>query len=196
MKALHQAAIEAHIGERVANTNRDVIPREAWRQIAIPAMQAVGLTGREMQAGLGNAYCGPALYEQNLSRDRAARLARVVVSDDLAKLAESDVYWDEIVTVEPDGEVNVYDLTVEGLHNFVANDIIVHNSIEQDADIVMFIYRDDYYKEQTEKRNIAEVIVAKHRNGPTDTVELFFIKEQAKFADLAPITDEYADSFQ
>lgn len=195
-KVLHQTAIEAHLDSRVANTNRDVIPREVWRQVAVPAMHTAGLTSREMQASLGNAYCGTALYKQNLSRERAGRVAQVVVSDELARLAASDVYWDEIVAIAPDGEADVYDLTVDSLHNFVASNIVAHNSIEQDADIVMFIYRDDYYKEQTEKRNIAEVIVAKHRNGPTDTVELFFIKEQARFADLAPIADEYADSFQ
>ncbi len=71
------------------------------------------------------------------------------------------------------------------------SDLRESGSIEQDADIVMFIYRDDYYKDDSDKRNIAEIIVAKHRNGPTGAVELFFIKEQAKFADLATVTDEY-----
>ena len=74
------------------------------------------------------------------------------------------------------------------------SDLRESGSIEQDADVVMFIYRDDYYNEGSEKKNIAEVIVAKHRNGPTGAVELFFIKEQAKFADLATVTDEYAPS--
>ena len=99
-------------------------------------------------------------------------------------LANSDVYWDEIVTIQSDGEEEVYDLTVPGLNNFVANDFIVHNSIEQDADIVMFIYREDMVKENSERKNIADVIVAKHRNGPTDTVPLFFQKELTRFADL------------
>ena len=91
-------------------------------------MQLAGVTTRQMQAGLGNAYCGTGLYKQNISRERAARLADVVRSDGLARLAQSDVYWDEIVSIEPDGEEEVYDLTVEGLHNFVAEDIVVHNS--------------------------------------------------------------------
>jgi replicative DNA helicase len=103
---------------------------------------------------------------------------------ELTALAQSDVYWDEIVTIAPDGEEDVYDLTVPGHHNFIANDIIVHNSIEQDADIVMFIYREDMVKENTERKNIADVIVAKHRNGPTDTVPLYFDKALTRFADL------------
>jgi len=64
------------------------------------------------------------------------------------------------------------------------SDLRESGSIEQDADVVMFIYRDDYYNEESEKPNIAEIAVAKHRNGPTDTVELFFKKELAQFREL------------
>ena len=95
-----------------------------------------------------------------------------------------DVYWDEVVDIQPDGEEEVYDLTVNGLHNFVANNIIVHNSIEQDADIVMFIYRDDVYNPDSERKNIADIIVAKHRNGPVGEVSLYFQASQTRFRDL------------
>ncbi len=98
----------------------------------------------------------------------------------------SDVYWDEVVSIEPAGNEDVYDLTVEGLHNFVAEDIVVHNSIEQDADLVMFVYRDEYYNpEDTESAGIAELILSKHRNGATGVEKLAFQKRYAKFADLA-----------
>ena len=97
-----------------------------------------------------------------------------------------DVYWDEIVSVEREGEEQVYDLTVDGLHNFVAEDVIVHNSIEQDADLVLFVYRDEYYNpEDTESAGVAELILAKHRNGPTGLEKLAFQKRYAKFSDLA-----------
>lgn len=183
-KLQHQRAIREHVRARSANTNRDIVPREVWRTVAVPAMQAAGLSTRATQAALGNASCGTALYKQNLSRERAARLARVVSSDRLERLARSDVYWDEVISLEADGEEEVYDLTVSGLHNFVANDVIVHNSIEQDADVVLFIYRDEVYDELTDRRNIADIIVAKHRNGPTGQVALRFAKEQTKFMDL------------
>ncbi len=100
-----------------------------------------------------------------------------------AWLEGSDVYWDQIQSVEPDGEEVVYDGIVPELHNFVANDFIVHNSgaLEQDADVVVFIYRDELYNENTERKNIADIIVAKHRNGPTGTVALYFKKELAQF---------------
>ncbi|HEX6291670.1 MAG TPA: replicative DNA helicase [Herpetosiphonaceae bacterium] len=185
-KIAHRAAILDYLEQRPANTNRDVIPREVWRQIVIPAMQTVAMTGRQMQAGLGNAYCGTSLYKQNLSRARVARLAHVVQSESLTNLAQSDVYWDHIIAIEPDGEEEVYDLTVDGLHNFVANNIVVHNSIEQDADIVMFIYREEMYDKDTDKKGIAEVHIAKHRNGPLGVVPLFFDQRTTRFQNLAP----------
>lgn len=69
-------------------------------------------------------------------------------------------------------------------HKPVLSDLRESGAIEQDADIVMFIYREDMVKENTERKNIADVIVAKHRNGPTDTVPLYFDKALTRFADL------------
>jgi replicative DNA helicase len=68
----------------------------------------------------------------------------------------------------------------------ILSDLRESGSIEQDADLVMFIYRDEYYNEESDQQGIAEVHLAKHRNGPTDTVKLSFLKRYAKFADLAP----------
>jgi replicative DNA helicase len=183
-KQADRLAILDYLIVRAANTNRDVLPREVWRAVAVPAMQTAGLTARQMQAQLGNAYCGTGLYKQNIGRERAARLAVVVESDELRKLAASDVYWDEIVAIEACGEEEVYDLTVEEHHNFVAGDIVVHNSIEQDADIVMFIHREEMYNPETEKKGIAELHIAKHRNGPLTTIPLRFFNRTTKFADL------------
>ncbi len=66
------------------------------------------------------------------------------------------------------------------------SDIRESGSIEQDADIVAFLYRDDYYDRETENKNVIEVIIAKQRNGPTGTVELAFLKEYNKFVSLDP----------
>ncbi|HNQ15225.1 MAG TPA: replicative DNA helicase [Pyrinomonadaceae bacterium] len=95
--------------------------------------------------------------------------------------SQDGVYWDEIVSISPDGVSDVYDLTVEEHHNFVAQDFIVHNSIEQDADVVAFIYREDYYKPTEENAGIADILIAKQRNGPTGTVRLAFLKEFTRF---------------
>jgi replicative DNA helicase len=67
----------------------------------------------------------------------------------------------------------------------ILSDLRESGSIEQDADIVAFVYRDEYYNEESDQQGLAELIVAKHRNGPTDAVKLSFLKRYAKFADLA-----------
>lgn len=70
------------------------------------------------------------------------------------------------------------------------SDLRESGSIEQDADVVMFIYRDEVYNKNTDRPNIAEIIVAKHRNGPVGTIELRFVKELAKFSNLETIYDD------
>ncbi|MFZ4814890.1 MAG: replicative DNA helicase, partial [Phototrophicaceae bacterium] len=175
--------IQNYIADHQHNPNKDVIPFDVWRMYAVPAAQSLQMTSREIQAGLGMSYCGTSLYKQNISRERAARLATVVKSEKLMQLAQSDIYWDSILSIEPDGQADVYDLTVPTHSNFVANNIVVHNSLEQDADIVMFLYRDVVYNEATENPNQADVIIAKHRNGPTDTIPLYFDPTLTKFMD-------------
>jgi replicative DNA helicase len=177
--------IANRLGAVTAKTNRDTIPAEAWRSIVVPAMTEAGMTARELSAAIGVAYSGGGLYRGGLSRKRALRVAGAVCSETLADLATSDVYWDEILSIDSAGEEDVFDLTVEGLHNFVAEDIVLHNSIEQDADLVMFVYRDEYYNEESDQQGLAEIILSKHRNGPTGVEKLSFLKRYAKFADLA-----------
>src|SRR3954447_4202011 len=67
----------------------------------------------------------------------------------------------------------------------ILSDLRESGSIEQDADLVAFIYRDEYYNDESDQQGLAEVILAKHRNGPTDAMKLSFLKRYAKFADLA-----------
>ncbi len=67
----------------------------------------------------------------------------------------------------------------------ILSDLRESGSIEQDADLVMFVYRDEYYNEDSDQQGLAELILAKHRNGPTGTEKLSFLKRYAKFADLA-----------
>jgi replicative DNA helicase len=90
-----------------------------------------------------------------------------------------------VVDIVPLGPKEVFDATVEGTHNFLADGIVVHNSIEQDADVVMFIYRDDVYNADSPDRGTAEILVSKHRNGPTGMVRLAFLDHYTKFANMA-----------
>ncbi|WP_054252855.1 replicative DNA helicase [Neofamilia massiliensis] len=72
----------------------------------------------------------------------------------------------------------------------ILSDLRESGAIEQDADVVLFLYRDEYYNPETEKRNIGEVIIAKHRNGPTGVVELTFLGQYTKFVNMARGTDQ------
>jgi replicative DNA helicase len=184
-RELQTLRLADRLGVTRARTNRDVLPAVVWQTIVEPARTTAGVTTRQLQARLDTSYCGSTLYKSNLGRERAARVAAIVDSDELQRLAVSDVYWDRIEAIESDGEADVYDLTVDRHHNFVSNGVITHNSIEQDADLVMFIYRDEYYHEDSEKEGIADLIISKHRNGGLGTVELAFQKEFPRFMSYA-----------
>jgi replicative DNA helicase len=120
---------------------------------------------------------------------RAAHPARGAAATVLGARAstrlEGDIAWDRIVSIQPLGAEPVYDATVSPVHNFLANGIAVHNSLEQDADVVMFIYRDEMYNPDTNDKGVAEVIVAKHRNGPTGIAKLVFQDRYTRFDNAA-----------
>ena len=75
-------------------------------------------------------------------------------------------------------------------HRPMLSDLRESGAIEQDADIVMFLYRDDYYNQDSEKKDIAEVILAKHRGGSTGTVELLWLGNYTKFVNIEKYRDE------
>jgi replicative DNA helicase len=178
------AKVKGFLATSKANSNRDIIPNAVWQRYVVPAMQERGMTTRQMFAAIETAYCGTRIYQQNVSRDRAARVAEAVDSEPLRRLAHSDIYWDEIAYLEPTGETEVFDLTVNIQHNFIADKFFVHNSIEQDADVVGFIYREEMYNATEENAGLAEFIIAKQRNGPTGTVKMAFLKEFTRFENL------------
>lgn len=176
-----QALIELMI--ITPNTNIDVVPKPIWGVINTLRQEQL-LTQREFHAQLGWSYSGTQRMQNGMSRGRLAHANTILKDPFLEALTNSDILWDKIVEIIPQGERDVYDAEIEHNHNFVANDILIHNSIEQDADLVLFIYREDYYKKDSERKGVSEVIIAKHRNGPTGQVELYFDIEKASFRNL------------
>jgi replicative DNA helicase len=166
------------------NTNVDTIPIEIWDSVK-SRMKDLGISQRKMAQLRGTVYGGDAHFGFSPSRAVLGEYSSLLEYPSLQEIAESDVYWDTVVSIEPDGEEDVYDMTIPDTHNFIANGIVVHNSLEQDADIVMFIHRPELFEKDTLKQNIAQIKIAKHRNGPVGTIELVFRSNLAKFENAA-----------
>ncbi|HEV7527256.1 MAG TPA: replicative DNA helicase [Acidimicrobiia bacterium] len=182
---MHVAA--SRRGGPAIDARRDSIPREVWDYIERKGLLVNGsMRAHDIVERLGESAGGcHRVYEQGVSRSLMGRIAEALPDQFLTDLGASDVLWDEIVAIEPRGEEPVYDATVNGTHNFVAGDIVAHNSIEQDADVVLFIDRDEYYNPESDQRGLAEIIIAKHRNGPVGTTKLVFNGDYTKFDDAA-----------
>ncbi len=120
------AAVRVALQSKRYQTNRDLIPLEIWPQIVqgkgSQSWRAVAL--KAGIAGSSNIHVG----KRAPTRDRLLALATALEAPELQALATSDIYWDEIVTIELTGYKQVYDLTIPETHNFVANDICVHNT--------------------------------------------------------------------
>jgi len=141
------------------------------------------------QRGFSHAALGWRDQGKKMSRGTCAIVAERLEDEELADLASSDILWDSIATLESLGIQRVYDLTVGELHNFCVDDFLTHNSgaIEQEADVVGFLYRDGYYNQESLESDLTELILAKQRNGPTGMVKLRFRAEHTKFV---PYGDE------
>ena len=118
------------VKEALANkryqTNCDLIPREIWQKIALAKGDEpwASLAERAGIKGSSNIHAG----QRNLSRERLFKLALALDNLSLQQLSNSEVYWDEIISIEYIDDRQVYDLTIPETHNFVANDICVHNT--------------------------------------------------------------------
>jgi replicative DNA helicase len=120
------ASAVAAVRARRYQTNRDLIPAAIWPRIS-SARQGESWSSLGRRAGVAgptNLHAG----RRSVSRARLAALALPLHDEQLQALAESEVYWDQIVSIEPAGFKQVYDLTIPETHNFVANDVCVHNT--------------------------------------------------------------------
>jgi replicative DNA helicase len=123
-------------------------------------------------------------FEHAPSRSTVASLASVLEDPTLQDFATSDLYWDEVADIVSIGEQRVFDATVLGTHNFIADGIVSHNSIEQDSDVVVFLYREAEQNPDSEVE-LVKAKVAKHRNGPIGEVPLQFRKSNTRFYPVA-----------
>jgi replicative DNA helicase len=114
------------ISTRKYHTNRDLIPVEVWDtlKVAKGVESWSALARRAALISTSNIHVG----QRALSRPRLAALAVTLEHQPLQDLAASEIYWDEIVSIKPTGYQQVYDLTIPKTHNFVANDVCVHNT--------------------------------------------------------------------
>jgi replicative DNA helicase len=163
----------------------DTIPSGVWERVE-QVMKERTFTLSYIQAAVGSRSSGDLNAHMCPTRTRIGRIAQVLEDAQLAMLATSDVYWDTISSIDSIGYQPVYDATVLGTHNFVANGINLHNSIEQDSDVVILLHREDFYERESPRAGEADLIVAKHRNGPTATVTVAFQGHYSRFVDMAP----------
>ena len=177
------------------NTNVDTLPEEVFDYIRTQ-MQQRGITHRRMANLRGTAYGGNAHFSFSPSRATLSSYADILDDDQLRTLACDGLFWDRVVAVEPVGEEEVFDLTVPGNACWLADGIVSHNSgaIEQDADLIIFIYRDEVYNPESPDKGTAEIIIAKQRNGPIGSVRLTFLGKYTRFENFTP--DIYTPGFE
>jgi len=175
------------------NTNVDTLPIEAFESVRAQ-MSGLGITMRAMAQMRGTSFGGLSQFKFSPSRALMAEYGRLLSAPDLEALAASDLFWDRVTDIVPCvDEEDVYDLTVPGPSSWLSDGIVSHNSgaIEQDADMILLIYREEVYDKNTTKKGIAEIDLVKHRNGEIGTFLLTFQGQYTRFANYAP--DAYAE---
>lgn len=117
--------------------------------------------------------------------ERDQQEGTVLIDGDVESLPE--LTYEKVSSISSFAIEPTFDVSVGATHNFIANGLVVHNSLEQDADVVIFIYRDEIYTPDTSDKGVAEIHVAKHRSGPTGTAYLAFLNHCTLFANMAKV---------
>jgi replicative DNA helicase len=168
----------------VRNTNLDTVPKEVWTDVR-GLLADKQMTHRQFAAAMGTKFCGSTMWKHAPSRSRLHRAAALLDDSELHDLTTNDVFWDQIVEITSIGEQDVYDGTVSGTHNFVANLVNLHNSLEQDSDMVILLHRPDAFERDDPRGGEADLILGKHRNGPTKTITVAHQLHLSRFTNMA-----------
>jgi replicative DNA helicase len=191
-RAAAVARLAAQLETVATNTNVDTLPVEVFAQVRTQ-MRAQGISTRAMARIRGTSYGGTSHFRFAPSRQMLAEYADSLHAPELAVWATSDLFWDRVTAVTPAGEAEVFDLTVPGPACWLADGIVTHNSgaIEQDADMILFIYREEVYDKNTPRKGQADIDLAKHRNGETGYFTLTFQGQFTRFQNFMP--DSFAE---
>ena len=173
-----------------ANTNVDTLPLEAFAAVRAE-MRQQGITQKATARMRGT--IGSSNFRYCPSRAQMSSYTELLGSPELTEWSSSDLFWDRIVAITPDGEEDVFDLTVPGPASWLADGVVSHNSgsLEQDADMILLIYREEVYDRNTTKKGIAEIDLVKHRNGEIGMFLLTFQGQYTRFANY--VSDSYAE---
>jgi replicative DNA helicase len=181
------AMLAESFAAKVENPNVDTLPVEIFGQVR-SQMRARGITTRAMAKMRGTSCGGTAHFRFAPSRQTLSSYAKLLEVPELDTRATSDLFWDRVIDITPQGEEAVFDLTVPGPANWLADGIVTHNSgaIEQDADMILFIYREEVYDKNTNRKGEADIDLAKHRNGETGYFTLTFQGQYTRFQNFMP----------
>lgn len=167
-----------------ARAHSDTVPTSVWSRVK-GVLAERNWTHQDFALATGSWAEGPKPWTRAPGRKRLHRIAQIFDDRHLHDLTTNDVFWDRIVEITSVGEHDVYDGTVRGTHNFVANLISLHNSLEQDSDMVILLHRPDAFERDDPRGGEADLILGKHRNGPTKTITVAHQLHLSRFANMA-----------
>ncbi len=181
-RALPIEKLKARLDKAKSHSNVDTLPESVFETV-LESMKLRGISPRAMAEKRGVPFGGVTAYQFSPSRKLISEYAEILEDDALAAWARSNVFWDRVISVDPAGQEETFDLSVPNYHNWLADGVATHNSgaIEQDADMILLIYRDEVYNRETPKKGVAEIDLAKHRNGEIGEIRLTFKGANSRF---------------